>query len=403
MLPLPLANILQHKLRSLLTAAGIAVAVCMLITLSGLAQGSLAENADRWDSVDADLALLPRGLGTNSVTISGSQLSDGLADLILQKHGDIVEQVVPVFRWQVHMGGQNQAAVGVDPEQWRFLSGQDDVSHGRLFDPDHRFANWLDEQLLGPAADGELPDLSAEQLGHPDHNGLELVIDDRLARAGDYKLGQTVHMAEHDWTIVGIVPAGGMTRVYMPRRTAQFLAGGNIRRSTFMFIKLAPGTTPHQAAKAISRTTRANAVPLADYRSQLESMFEMMFVYVDMINMVAMGIAFLFIMVMLYAMVLQRTRDIAILMANGASNMFLLGQVVGESLIMTGMGVVGGIGLSFLAAWLIGVFRPLLTVEITAQWILTAIVIAAIGAVASAIYPAWRATRVDMVEALTME
>jgi len=49
MVPLPLANILQHKLRSLLTAAGIAAAVCMLITLSGLARGSLYEIADRWD------------------------------------------------------------------------------------------------------------------------------------------------------------------------------------------------------------------------------------------------------------------------------------------------------------------------------------------------------------------
>ncbi len=403
MLPLPLANILQHKLRSLLTAAGIAVAVCMLITLSGVARGSLYEIADRWDSVDADLILLPRGLRGDSVTISGSQLPGRLAEIVRDKHGDIVERVVPVFLWQLPMAGQDHMAAGVDPQQWHALAGRDATVDGRLFDPDGKFAGWLAEQLLGPADDGELADLSPEQLGHADHNGLELVIDSRLARAGNYKLGQTVHIVEHDWRIVGIVPAGGMTRIYMPRRTAQFLAGGNILRSTLMFIKLAPGVKLSDAAKAISATTRAEAVPLADHRRQLESKFQMMFVYVDIVNLIAMGIAFLFIMVMLYAMVLQRTRDIAILKANGASNMFLLGQVVGESLIMTGMGVVGGVGLSFLAAWLIGIFRPLLTVEITAQWILTAIVIAAIGAVASAIYPAWRATRVDMVQALTME
>ena len=402
MLPLPLANILQHKLRSLLTAAGIAVAVCMLITLSGVARGTLYEIADRWDSVDADLMLLPRGLRSDSVTISGSQLPDGLAEIIRTRHGDMAELVVPVFLWQVPMAGQDHMAAGVDPDQWHILSGRAEVTDGRVFDPDHRFADWLDEQLL-EVHEGELPDLSPEQLGHPDHNGLELVIDSRLASAGRYRRDQTVHMVGYDWTIVGVVQAGGMTRIYMPRRTAQYLAGGNILRSTLMFIMLKPGVDLPEAVKAIGDSTRADVVPVADHRRQLEAKFQMMFVYVDMVNLIAMGIAFLFIMVMLYAMVLERTRDIAILKANGASNMFLLSQVVGESVIMTGMGTAGGIALSFLAAWLIGVFDPLLTVDITAQWILTAIVIAAIGAVLSAIYPAWRATRVDMVEALTLE
>ncbi len=386
-----------------MTATGIAVAVCMLITLSGVARGSLYEIADRWDSVDADLMLLPRGLRGDSVTISGSQVPDKLADIIAREHADIITHVVPIYLWQVPLAGQDHMAAGVAPEQWHVLAGKNAVLEGRLFDPDNSFANWLDTQLLGPADEGDLPDLSADQLGHPDHNGLELVIDSRLARAGNYKLGQTVRTLEHDWTIVGIVPAGGMTRIYMPRRTAQFLAGGNILRSTLMFIKLAPGVKLPAAAKAISATTRAEAVPLADHRSQLESKFEIMFTYVNLVNLIAMGIAFLFIMVMLYAMVLQRTRDIAILKSCGASSAFLLGQVVGESLIMTAMGTAAGVAMSFLAAWLIGAFLPLMTVTITPGWIATAIVIAAIGAVVSAIYPAWRATRVDMVEALTLE
>lgn len=403
MLPLPLANILQHKLRSLLTALGIAVAVCMLITLSGLARGSLFEIADRWESVDADLILLPRGLRGDSATISGSRLPDGLAEIVRQKHDDIVDYIVPVFLWQMHMAGQEHMAAGVDPDQWHVLTGGRKV-RGRLYDPDNRFADWLAERILTAAHGGELLDLTAEQLGHPEHNGLELVIDSRLASAGRYTIGQTVHTAGYDWTIVGIVPTGGMTRIYMSRRTAQFLAGsGNISRSTLMFIKLDKGVAPGPAARAIGASTRADTTRLADHRDQLEAKFAMMFVYVDTVNLVAMGIAFLFIMVMLYAMVLERTRDIAILKANGASNWFLLRQVVGEGVIITATGTVAGIGMSFLAAWLIEVFHPLLTVQITGQWIAIAVGIAAVGAVLSAIYPAWRATRVDMVEALTLE
>ena len=40
---LPLANILHHKLRSVMSALGIGIGICMLVTLSGLARGSLFE------------------------------------------------------------------------------------------------------------------------------------------------------------------------------------------------------------------------------------------------------------------------------------------------------------------------------------------------------------------------
>ncbi|MBS3821607.1 MAG: hypothetical protein KGY81_07585, partial [Phycisphaerae bacterium] len=71
MASLPLANILHHKLRSLLSAIGIGIGVCMLVTLSGLADGSLFEIAERMESVNADLIVVPRGLADDTVTFSG--------------------------------------------------------------------------------------------------------------------------------------------------------------------------------------------------------------------------------------------------------------------------------------------------------------------------------------------
>ena len=91
---LPLANILHHKLRSVLSALGIGVGICMLVTLSGLARGSLGEIADRWESVDADLIAYPNGLDVT--TISGPLLSDGVARKFLE-HKDLVADVVPVL------------------------------------------------------------------------------------------------------------------------------------------------------------------------------------------------------------------------------------------------------------------------------------------------------------------
>ncbi len=400
---LPLANILHHKLRSTLSAVGIGIGICMLVTLSGLARGSLNEVADRWEAVDADLILFPGGLGENLITLSGIGLPDRVAEDAIKKHGDIVQRVTPVFLWNVKLAGQNHLAAGVDPEQWHTLTGGRKLQEGRLFDPENGFSKWIESKLLAAGHSDEVMDITRADLSDPAHNGLELVIDSRLAAAGNLKVGDTVNTANHKWRIVGIVPDGGMARVFMPRRTAQFLFGsGDITKSTVMFVKLHKGADADAAARTLSNQ-RQEAIQLRQYRDMLQEKFSMMFRYVDAVNAVALIIAFLFIMITLYTIVLQQTREIAILKSFGASNSLILRQVMAESAILTAAGSVLGIAMSFAAAWIIQTFRPLLTVSITPQWLAIAVVAAAAGAALSAIYPAYRATRVDMVSALTLE
>jgi len=124
---------------------------------------------------------------------------------------------------------------------------------------------------------------------------------------------------------------------------------------------------------------------------------------VDAVNAFALVIAFLFIMTMLYMTVLQQTREIALLKSCGASNAFIVRQVLGEAALVTAAGVAAGVALRFLARWLIETLCPLLTVTITGRWIAIAAAAATGGAVLSGLLPAWRATRVDMARALTSE
>ncbi|MDY6913142.1 MAG: ABC transporter permease [Planctomycetota bacterium] len=401
---LPLANILHHKLRSALSAMGIAIGICMLVTLSGLSRGSLYEIADRWEEVDAELIIYPEIWGRNLTTLSGSALPDRYGDKIAAEHSRLIERVVPVFLWPIRLAGQDQTVVGVDPQNFNMLVGGRRLRQGRLFDPDGRFAGWLENTLLAPAGeDQEIVEITKDQLADTDHNGLEMVIDTRLATAGGYRLGQKVFTANHHFTIVGIVPAGGLARAFMPRRTAQFLFGnGDITKSTLMFIKLAGGGEPAAAARKIKRPGTA-VMQVDQYRGMLKDKFGIMFTYVDAVNVVAMVIAFLFIMITLYTMVLQRTREIAILKSSGASNFFLIRQVWAESMLLTAAGAAAGVALSFLAGWGIEACRPLLTVTITWWWIAVAAAAALLGAAASSLYPAWRATRIDMLEALRFE
>ncbi|HUS92004.1 MAG TPA: ABC transporter permease [Phycisphaerae bacterium] len=404
---LPLANLMHHKLRSALSAVGIGIGICMLITLSGLARGSLFEVAERLESVDADLIVSPRGWGENTADKSGSALPDKYAQVMLQRHGDLVAKAVCVFVWPMKLAGQDHRAAGVDAADWPMLTGHPHPTPpGRLYDPEGRFARWLEGQLLAPADanDDEVFDIPAAELARPGRDGLELVIDSRLAGAGGFRVGQKVRSAGHDWTIVGIVPAGGMTRVFLPRRTAQYLFGcGDITKSTMIFVKLRPGVDLGPAVRKLRATVPHDIVPLTRYRGMLLEKFGILFTYVDMVNSIALGIAFLFIMITLYTMVLQRTREIAILKSCGASDAFILRQVLAESALLTGAGTAVGIALSFAAAAAIEAVRPLLTVSITWKWIAVAVAAAAAGAIVSGLYPAWRAVRVDVVEALTLE
>jgi len=392
---------MHHKLASVLNALGIGMGVCMLLALSGLARGTLFEVSDRAESIDAELMVFPKGSGEGVVTLLGMGIWESWGPKISEKHADLVQRAVPVFIWEVKLGGQNQRVIGVDPKVWHTLTGGRELSGGRMFDPDNRFADWLEKELLGESTD----DGSAEELdlSKAPPGGFELVIDDRLARVGKYKIGQKVVLGDHTFTIVGTVPAGVFTRVFMPRRTAQYVFADSIQLCTIMFVKLKPGCDIEAAREKIAETTGQDVMAVAEYRAMLEKKFSLMLGYIDIVNGMALLIAFLFIMVTLYTMVLQRNRDIAILKSSGASWWCITRQVMSESALLTMGGTVLGVALAFGAGALIQHFKPLYTVTITPKWILIAFGSAAIGATLSSIYPAWRAARIDTAEVLAQD
>jgi putative ABC transport system permease protein len=404
MLRLPLANILHHKLSSALSMMGVAIGICMLVTLTGLSRGTLQEIAQRWEAVDADVIVFPGVFTGDVANLSALSLPDRYIDEIRRKHPDTVERVVPVCIWSMKLGGQSQMVVGIDPADMAVVLGDREVHRGRLFDPEGSFSGWIRRRVAeGPRAGSDVLDIEPGELADPAHDGLEMVIDSRLAEAGDYRLGQKVDAAGHSWTIVGIVPAGGLARVYIPRRMAQWLfVDPALQRSTLMFVQLAGDPNHRAVAEDISKSIGQKVLPLASYRTMLTSRYRMVYTYVDIVNGIALVIAFLFTMVVLYTMVIQRTRDLAILKSAGASRMFLVSQVLVEGLILSLVGAAVGIALTPLAEWGLEE-HTLLSVSISGGTIWLAVGVAIGGALLSGLYPAWRATRVDMLSALAME
>ena len=121
----------------------------------------------------------------------------------------------------------------------------------------------------------------------------------------------------------------------------------------------------------------------------------------DVICGISVVVSFLFILLTVYTMVLERTKEIAILRSLGAGNGFIHREIISEALLISIGGIAVGIILSYGGKILIEGIWPLLTVDIKGQWLGLAATIGLLGGALSSQIPAWLAVRADPLEALS--
>jgi putative ABC transport system permease protein len=105
----------------------------------------------------------------------------------------------------------------------------------------------------------------------------------------------------------------------------------------------------------------------------------------------------------MYTTIIERTREIGVLKSLGASKTYIVEVILSETTLLCLVGVVCGIGLSFLMRSIFLHAFPSLTILITLKWVLLSTLIAVVGGLLGASYPAWVAGRKDPVEALAYE
>jgi putative ABC transport system permease protein len=100
---------------------------------------------------------------------------------------------------------------------------------------------------------------------------------------------------------------------------------------------------------------------------------------------------------------MERTREIGILKSMGASKLYIVNVVVRETLLLAIVGIILGIILSLVTRRVIMFERPVQRLFWSNWWVLRATGIAIVGALAGAMYPAFKAAQKDPIEALAYE
>src|SRR5207237_50255 len=125
--------------------------------------------------------------------------------------------------------------------------------------------------------------------------------------------------------------------------------------------------------------------------------------FIGVVIGVSVVISFIVIFQAMYTAVMERTREIGILKSMGASKFYVVNVILRETILLA----IGGIALGMLCSTAgrlaIRHKLPLLTVVITSDWLIRATIIAIVGAIAGALYPAFKAAQKDPIEALAYE
>lgn len=356
-------NLRQRPVRTCLSVLAIGVEVTMILTIVGISYGTLDETARRARGVGADILVRPP---TSSIFgLSAAPMS---------------EKLVPFLMTQPHVtfatGTMGQPLGGFD-----VITGIDLAEFNRL-SGGFRFVS-----------------------GGPFKNDDDLIVDEYYARQHKLTVGGTITLANQVWRVSGIFESGKLSHICARLNVLQNLTG-NPGKLSQIYLKL---DDPAHAQLVVDQLR--GKLPgyfiytMEEFTSLLTiSSVGLLRDFIAVVIGIAVIVGFIVVAMAMYTAVLERTREIGILKALGASSFYILNLFFRETLVIAILGSLLGILMTDGSKWLIMHAAPAsLNQETVYSWWPIESGLSIIGALLGAVFPAWKAVQQDVIQALAYE
>jgi putative ABC transport system permease protein len=360
-------NLVHRPLRSMISVVAVALEVTMILLIVGLSLGMLQDSRTRTAGIGADVLVRPPGSSFIAAT-GGAPMPIKIGGVLAKLPH--VRSVAPVVQ-------QLTSA-----ESLEIITGIDLPSYESMSDGFH----YLE--------------------GGPFQGPYDVLVDDLFAQSKHSKVGDAIDILNHKFRISGIVERGKGGRKFVPLSTLQDLIGAK-NMVTIFYLKLddpANADAVVDEIKHVPGMERHVANSMASYLAMMTTNnYPGLSTFIKVVVGISVVIGFLVIFQAMYTAVMERTREIGILKAMGASKFYIVNVVLRETALLALGGIVLGIVVSLAARAALAHKFPLLQVVVDGGWIVRATLIAIAGAIAGALYPAFKAAQKDPIDALAYE
>lgn len=394
LLSMTFSSVTAQRQRSLLTALGIAVGIAAVVLLTAIGEGIHRFVLAEFTQFGTHLIGINPGKATThgaSIGIFGTTRPLTLEDaLALERLGD-VRTVVPVVQGNAEVKGNGRSrrtfVNGVGPDmpaafQFQVASGRflprDDINAPRAFAV---LGSKLKEELFG----------------------------------GLNPLGQRVRIGGERYRVIGVMaPKGQMLgfdlddAIYIP--AARGLSLFNRNSLIEIDVLYRPGANEDEVVAGIRRIIKArhgrDDVTITTQQQMLDilgSILDVLTVAVGALGGISLLVGGIGILTIMTIAVSERTMEIGLLRALGATRRQVLTLFLGEAVMLATLGGLSGLTLGLGSAWLLQLAIPALPVHTAWPYIGIALALSFIIGLAAGALPAQRAARLDPIQALRAE
>lgn len=359
------ANIRQRPVRSLVSVAGVALGVALVMLFTGLSRGMSNDLQRRSQNVRAEIIFTRPG--SMELTSSTANLSTKYVDRLQAIEG--VAQALPVIRY-VSQGNRGFGFEQIEGVDWGPFAAMNEI---RL-------------------VEGRAPEATDE-----------IIIDETKARNSKLLVGSTLKLfGDKPYRVTGIYAPESGARVKMSLSAMQE-ALESPGKCQYILVKCKDGVSEQVVAQRIKEALPDNKIQFTrEVFTNIEKSIPYLGTFLRVLVGLAALVSALVVMLAMYTTITERTREIGILKAMGASRGYIIGVIEKEAILISALGLVVGFAVALLGGYLIHRAYGLIF-EYGWTWAIVAALIGLLGGALGALYPAVRAANLDAVSALSYE